>query len=123
VQEDEEDGRVGGKRKGHHTTDGWALHDRHFFQQGALFAYKILLGSDRFVWTCHCLPACCGSPACPVAGKAQCATLHKKSNLLVVGFASGIFGLYELPGCANIHTLSISSSKISTVSVPFSLRA
>jgi len=49
--------------------------------------------------------------------KAQCATLHKASNLLVVGFSSGIFGLYELPTCSAIHTLSISTHKISTVSV------
>ena len=49
--------------------------------------------------------------------KAQCATIHKASNLLVVGFSSGIFGLYELPSCSVIHTLSISTHKISTVSV------
>jgi len=49
--------------------------------------------------------------------KAQCACIHKASNLLVVGFSSGIFGLYELPTCNAIHTLSISTHKISTVSV------
>jgi periodic tryptophan protein 2 len=49
--------------------------------------------------------------------KAQCATMHKASNLLVVGFSTGIFGLYELPSCNSIHTLSISTHKISTVSV------
>lgn len=27
------------------------------------------------------------------------------SNLMVVGFSNGIFGLYELPGFTNIHTL------------------
>ena len=38
-------------------------------------------------------------------GKVQCATFHIKNNLLVVGFNSGIFGLYELPDFNNIHTL------------------
>eukprot|EP00960_Hanusia_phi_P005682 164873-Hanusia_phi.AAC.1 len=50
-------------------------------------------------------------------GKVQCATIHKESSLLVVGFTSGIFGLYELPSCNNIHTLSISSHKINSVSI------
>ena len=49
--------------------------------------------------------------------KALCATMHKKNKLLVVGFSNGIFGLYEMPDCVNIHTLSISSHKISTVSI------
>ena len=38
-------------------------------------------------------------------------------NLLVVGFASGLFGLYELPSMSNIHTLSISNQVIKTVSI------
>ena len=38
-------------------------------------------------------------------GKVQCATFHLQNNLLVVGFNSGIFGLYELPDFNNIHTL------------------
>ena len=49
--------------------------------------------------------------------RAVCAALHKGGRLLVVGFATGIFGLYELPECVNVHTLSISSQKISTVSI------
>lgn len=40
---------------------------------------------------------------------------HKRSNVLVVGFSSGIFALYELPEYNTIHTLSISSKKINTV--------
>lgn len=35
-----------------------------------------------------------------------------KSELLVVGFSSGLFGLYELPSVANIHTLSVGSNQI-----------
>ena len=40
-----------------------------------------------------------------------------KHNLLVVGFSSGLFGLYELPSVANVHTLSISNEYIRTVSI------
>ena len=35
-------------------------------------------------------------------------------GLLVVGFSTGLFGLYEMPGCINVHTLSISNRRIST---------
>lgn len=42
------------------------------------------------------------------------ATAH---NLLIVGFASGIFGLYELPSMSNIHTLSLSNQVIRTVAI------
>lgn len=35
------------------------------------------------------------------------ATYSKRSKLLAVGFSSGLFGLYELPSAANIHTLSL----------------
>jgi periodic tryptophan protein 2 len=49
--------------------------------------------------------------------KVTCAALHKKNELLVVGFSSGVFGLYEMPGCANIHKLSMSQQQINTVSI------
>jgi periodic tryptophan protein 2 len=39
------------------------------------------------------------------------------NNLLIVGFASGIFGLYELPSMSNIHTLSLSNQVIRTVAI------
>ena len=38
-------------------------------------------------------------------------------SLLVVGFSTGRFGLYELPPMSNIHTLSLSHSTIGTVSI------
>jgi periodic tryptophan protein 2 len=38
-------------------------------------------------------------------------------SLLVVGFSTGLFGLYELPSLSNIHTLSLSHSTIGTVSI------
>jgi len=49
--------------------------------------------------------------------KVKCAAFHKESNLLVVGFSSGVFGLYELPDFNAIHTLSISQNGIDFVTV------
>lgn len=30
-----------------------------------------------------------------------------ESNMLAVGFSSGVFGLYQMPNCDNVHTLSV----------------
>lgn len=49
--------------------------------------------------------------------KVSCCTFHPKSNLLVVGFSSGIFGLYELPSFTNIQVLSISQNAIDHVTI------
>ncbi|KAI0266497.1 WD repeat protein [Gloeopeniophorella convolvens] len=49
--------------------------------------------------------------------KVVCSTFHKASGLLIVGFSSGVFGLWELPAFTNVHTLSISQEKISSVAV------
>ncbi|TCD71931.1 hypothetical protein EIP91_000063 [Steccherinum ochraceum] len=49
--------------------------------------------------------------------KVVCSTFHRASNLLVVGFSTGIFGLWEMPAFSNIHTLSISQEKISSVAI------
>ncbi|KAJ7185673.1 quinon protein alcohol dehydrogenase-like superfamily [Mycena filopes] len=49
--------------------------------------------------------------------KVVCTTYHAGSNLLVVGFSSGVFGLWEMPAFSNIHTLSISQEKISSVAI------
>lgn len=37
--------------------------------------------------------------------KLVCATFHPKSGMLIAGFSTGIFGLYELPDLNMIHTL------------------
>jgi periodic tryptophan protein 2 len=42
---------------------------------------------------------------------------NKLTQLLVVGFSSGVFGLYEMPGCINLHRLSISTHTITSVSI------
>lgn len=46
-----------------------------------------------------------------------CAAYHPSSNLLVTGFSSGIFTLHVLPDFSLIHTLSISQSHISNVTI------
>ncbi|KAJ9206298.1 hypothetical protein DTO271D3_7740 [Paecilomyces variotii] len=49
--------------------------------------------------------------------KVNCAAFHAKSNILVVGFSNGLFGLYELPDFNNIHMLSVSQSNIDNVTI------
>jgi periodic tryptophan protein 2 len=49
--------------------------------------------------------------------KVVCSTFHSLSNLLVVGFSTGVFGLWEMPAFSNIHTLSISQEKIASVAI------
>ena len=47
----------------------------------------------------------------------KCTTFHPDSGLLVVGFSSGTFGLYEMPDCNMIHKLSISQTGIDFVTI------
>ncbi|KAI9316685.1 WD40 repeat-like protein [Dichotomocladium elegans] len=49
--------------------------------------------------------------------KVRSCQFFSASNLLVVGFSTGLFGLYELPSFTNIHTLSITQHKIDTVAI------
>ncbi|KIK25932.1 hypothetical protein PISMIDRAFT_676441 [Pisolithus microcarpus 441] len=49
--------------------------------------------------------------------KVVCASFHPSSNLVVVGFSNGVFGLWELPAFTNVHTLSISQQKITSVAI------
>ncbi len=49
--------------------------------------------------------------------KVACAAFQRASSLLVVGLDSGVFGIYDMPGFVNIHTLSISQHAINTVSI------
>ncbi|KAH9833312.1 quinon protein alcohol dehydrogenase-like superfamily, partial [Rhodofomes roseus] len=46
-----------------------------------------------------------------------CSTFHRPSGLLIIGFSTGVFGLWEMPSFSNLHTLSISQEKISSVAV------
>ncbi|ORY31612.1 WD40-repeat-containing domain protein [Naematelia encephala] len=49
--------------------------------------------------------------------KVVCATFHANTSLLIVGFSTGVFGLWEMPDFSPVHTLSISNEKISSVAV------
>lgn len=51
------------------------------------------------------------------ATKVACATFHPATSLLIVGFSTGVFGLWEMPDFTPVHTLSISNEKISSVAV------
>ena len=44
-------------------------------------------------------------------------SFNKSSGLLVVGFNQGVFGLYEMPGCINLHKLSISTHSINAACI------
>lgn len=46
-----------------------------------------------------------------------CTTFHPRTSLLIVGFSTGVFGLWEMPEFSPIHTLSISNEKITSVAV------
>lgn len=49
--------------------------------------------------------------------KVRCGAFHPSTNLLVVGFTSGIFGLYELPGFTLIQNLSVSQNAVDYVAI------
>ena len=49
--------------------------------------------------------------------KVVCTAFHPASNLVVVSFSTGVFGLWKMPQFTNIHTLSISQEKISSVAI------
>lgn len=49
--------------------------------------------------------------------KLKCAVYHPATNLLTVCFDNGLFSLYEIPSFSNIHSLSMASSPISTVTI------
>lgn len=42
---------------------------------------------------------------------------NKKSKLLVIGFSHGVFGVYEMPGCVNLHKLSVSNFSLNAASI------
>lgn len=50
-------------------------------------------------------------------GDVSCTAFNKSTGILVLGFANGVFGLYEMPGCTNIHRLSVSNSALNAISI------
>lgn len=49
--------------------------------------------------------------------KVVCSTFHPRLNFLIVGFSTGFFGFWEMPSFTNVHTLSISQERISSVAI------
>ena len=73
----------GAKSSAHQLVQGkWSTKNRHYFQQEG--------GGVTVTSTSYC----------------------PRAQLLAVGFSSGIFGLYEMPDLANIHTLSVGSNQL-----------
>jgi periodic tryptophan protein 2 len=50
-------------------------------------------------------------------GEVSCTAFNKTTGILVLGFANGVFGLYEMPGCTNIHRLSVSNSALNAINI------
>lgn len=42
---------------------------------------------------------------------------NRSTGLLVVGFTQGVFALYEMPGCVNLHRISASNNSLNSVSI------
>ena len=49
--------------------------------------------------------------------KVTCCTFHPESNLLVVGYSTSVFGLWEMPGSSNMHALGFPEEKITSVAI------
>jgi periodic tryptophan protein 2 len=45
------------------------------------------------------------------------AAFQRSSELLVIGFSNGVYGLYTMPDCSNIHRLSVSTHSLNTVAI------
>jgi periodic tryptophan protein 2 len=42
---------------------------------------------------------------------------NKLTGMLVIGFNKGVFGIYEMPGCVNIHKLSVSHYSLNAAAI------
>ncbi len=85
----------------------WRLAAKHFFNAADHARVRPL--SHLPCNACNaCSCAGAGSGSCGAGTQVDSASLHRAGRLLVVGFSNGTFGLYTLPGCDLVHTLSIS---------------
>lgn len=50
-------------------------------------------------------------------GEITCTAFNISHSILVLGFSNGVFGLYEMPGCVNIHRISVGNNSLSSVSL------
>ena len=64
---------------------------------------KWILMSREFLWEPHT--------------QVTSVDFNKLSKLLVVGFDKGVFSLYEMPGCINLHKLSVSDQSINSACI------
>jgi periodic tryptophan protein 2 len=95
------------------TMERWELQTKHFFERS--------LGSVASI--AHCSRS--ARVAAPAAARARAlevperlASIGNASDLLLaVGFTSGAFALYEMPGFVQIHSLSISDQRVSTAAI------
>ena len=62
-----------------------------------------VLAAREFLWDPH--------------SQVKSTAFNRASGLLVVGFSTGVFSLYEMPGCVNIQRLSVSHSSLSTICI------
>ncbi|CAN0441629.1 unnamed protein product, partial [Discosporangium mesarthrocarpum] len=55
----------------------------------------------------------------PGAGHSEIrsAAFHAKQSLLVLGFSTGVFGLYDMPDCSAVHTLSVGHGGIGATDI------
>lgn len=50
-------------------------------------------------------------------GDVVCTSYSRTNSILALGFSSGVFGLYEMPGCTNLQRLSVSNSMINSIAL------
>jgi periodic tryptophan protein 2 len=81
---------------------GWVVRERHFIQPDHARVHCAALHAGRRA-----------AAAAQSDGTAEASS----AQLLVVGFSSGVFGLYHMPGCQLLHTLSMGQHCIDTVSI------
>lgn len=53
----------------------------------------------------------------PDHAKVSSCHFHQKKGIMLVGFESGVFGLWEMPDFINIHTMTIAKSKLTATSI------
>ena len=87
----------------------WQIATRHYFKQ----AQVLRSTHDLLFFFLIVVPPVLQSKVSSVA-------FHQSSQILIVGFSTGVFGLYEMPDCNNIHTLSISQHKINASAINLS---
>lgn len=66
---------------------------------------KWILHDRKFLWEQHSMTEITST------------SFNKATGLLVIGFNQGVFGLYEMPSCTNLHRLTISQASVNTCDI------